>query len=272
MSVFDGVLICTDLDGTILKKDKSISAKNLKAIEYFKKNGGIFTFVTGRMPYYICDIGKQIKANAPFGCINGGGLYDYEKKKYIWTNGVTERVLELVEHVDKTFPDIGIQVCTFEKLYFCKQNRTMEEFRKLTGVENLACHYREVKEPIAKILFGSESDDEILRLKDSLNNHPLANEFDFVRSDRELYEILPKDSGKGIAIKKLCEYLNIDINKTIAIGDYDNDISMFNAAKIGIAVSNACDAAKKAADYITVSNEEDAIAHIIYDLEKGKFL
>ncbi len=271
MGIFDGILICTDLDGTILKKDKSISEENLKAIEYFKERGGIFTFVTGRMPYYICDAGELIKANAPFGCINGGGLYDYEKKRYIWTKGVSEDVLELVEYVDNMLPDVGIQVCTFDKLYFCKQNRTMENFRKITKVENLVCHYREVKEPIAKILFGSESNDEILRLKELLDNHPLADQFDFIRSERSLYEILPKGIGKGMSIKKLCEILDLDINKTIAVGDYDNDISMFNAAKIGIAVSNASEAAKKAADYTTVSNEEDAIAHIIYDVEKGKY-
>ncbi|MBQ3226919.1 MAG: HAD hydrolase family protein, partial [Clostridia bacterium] len=53
MGKFDGVLICTDLDGTLLKKDKTISEENLKAIEYFKREGGFFTIVTGRMPFYV---------------------------------------------------------------------------------------------------------------------------------------------------------------------------------------------------------------------------
>jgi hydroxymethylpyrimidine pyrophosphatase-like HAD family hydrolase len=65
--------------------------------------------------------------------------------------------------------------------------------------------------------------------------------------------------------------MKIDEGKTIAIGDYDNDISMFKAAKVGVAVSNASDKAKENADYITVSNEEDAIAKVIFDLEEGKF-
>ena len=55
MGIFDGILICTDLDGTLLANDKSISDENLRAIEYFKENGGYFTFVTGRTPFYTAD-------------------------------------------------------------------------------------------------------------------------------------------------------------------------------------------------------------------------
>ena len=51
MKRFEGILICTDLDGTLLKNDGSISLENREAIEYFKQEGGYFTFVTGRMPF-----------------------------------------------------------------------------------------------------------------------------------------------------------------------------------------------------------------------------
>ena len=81
-----------------------------------------------------------------------------------------------------------------------------------------------------------------------------------------------KQICKGTSIKKLCEILNIDKNKTIALGDYDNDISMFKAAKVGIAVKNACTEALAAADFVTVSNEENAVAKVISDLEKGEYV
>lgn len=272
MGKFEGILICTDLDGTLLKNDKTVSKENIEAIEYFEQNGGLFTFVTGRMPYYVKDILNMIEPNAPFGCVNGGGLYDYINKKYLWTSTMPEGVMKLVEFIDNEFPDVGIQVCTFEKTYFSKENITMKNFRKVTGLKNNVCHYNDVKEKIAKIIFGSENNEEILKIKEALYKHPLAAKFDFIRSERTLYEILPKGICKGTAIKKLCECLDIDINKTIAVGDYNNDISMFNAAKIGIAVSNACAEALEAADSITVSNEEHAIAKVIYDLEIGKYL
>lgn len=268
MKKFEGVLICTDLDGTLLRNDKTISAENLKAIDYFKQMGGLFTFVTGRLPYYVNDMAEKVKINAPYGCVNGGGLYDFINRKYIWQADMPAQVVTLIKYIDDMFENIGIQVCCYEKTYFCKDNDAMKNFRKATGLENLFCNYTEIKEPIGKIIFGSENEDEITKVKDALNNHPLADEFDFVRSERTLYEILPKGITKGTSINKLCECLDIDRNKTIAIGDYNNDIPMFNAAKVGIAVKNACDEALKAADFITVSNEEDAVATVIYNLEK----
>ena len=84
MGKFDGILICTDLDGTLINSKRQISQKNIEAIEYFKSEGGLFTFVTGRMPYTAKDIYNTINPNIPFGCINGGGIYDHRERKYLW--------------------------------------------------------------------------------------------------------------------------------------------------------------------------------------------
>ena len=270
MGKFDGYLICTDLDGTLLRNDKQISAENLNAIAYFQQEGGIFTFITGRMPFFVDQTLAQITPNAPFGCVNGGGLYDHRKQEYLWKGLMPPHVVELIEHVDKTVPGIGIQVYTFHHVYFCQENETMEIFRNATGLPNLVCDYHDVTEPMAKILFGSESDEDIRLVEHTLRSHPMAQEFDFIRSERTLFEILPKGIGKGTAISNLVRLLNLDIRKTIAIGDYNNDISMFRAAQVGVAVANACPDALAAADHITVSNEEHAVAQVIYDLEAGK--
>ncbi len=271
MGKFDGMLICTDLDGTLFKKDKTISCENVEAIEYFKHEGGYFTFITGRMPFTVSCVLDTIKPNAPFGCVNGAGLYDGDIGEYVWMAVMPDNVNELIKLIDENFDDVGIQVNTYYKTYFCKENQTMERFRKVTKLENLVCHYNDVKEPIGKILFGSEKEEEIQSIERILKSHPLADQFDFIRSEKTLFEILPPGIGKGTAITKLCNHLNIDAEKVIAIGDYNNDISMFKAAGIGIAVSNACKDALEAADYITVSNEEHAISKVIYDLESGKY-
>ena len=150
MGKFGGIVICTDLDGTLFRNDKTVSAENKDAIEYFKSNGGFFTFVTGRMPFFIEGAYEAAKPNAPIGCINGGGLFDYENKKYIWHSTMPDCVTELIRCVDENFKDVGIQVNTFYKTYFCKENQTMKRFREITGLENLIGDYGNIKEPIAR--------------------------------------------------------------------------------------------------------------------------
>ena len=272
MGKFDGTLICTDLDGTLLRKDKTVSAENREAIEYFKREGGYFTFITGRMPYFAVDMYKSARPNAPIGCINGGGIYDFEKEKYVMTVELDKRFVELVAHIDRLFPNVGHQINTFDKVYFSKENSIMERFRRVTGAPNYQRAYTDFdNEPVGKVIFGIETEEELLGVKQALAEHRLADQFDFIRSERTLYEILPKGVGKGLAIKGLVDYLGIDPERTIAVGDYNNDISMFKAAGISIAVNNAPPEAKAAARFMTVSNNEHAVARVIYDIEKGVY-
>ena len=271
MKKFEGIFFCTDLDGTLLKNDKSISKTNLDAIEYFKNEGGIFTFITGRPPYLAGDFYEKVKPNAPVVCSNGGAIYDYQKQEYLWKAEIPHLCLELVSYIDSKMPNMGIQVNTFDKIYYCKENSAMARFRSLTNSPNLVCHYNDVDEPIAKIIFGDENPKDIDVLKNLLDSHPKAHNFDFIRSEQTLYEILPKGISKGSGLLKLAQLLNIDINNTIAVGDYNNDISMIENAGIGVAVANAVPEAKAVANYITVSNEDHAIAKIIDDIDKGFF-
>lgn len=266
MGKFDGILMCTDLDGTLLKKDKNISTENKKAIEYFKNEGGLFTFVTGRSASTVGDMYNIVKPNAPFGCMNGGGIYDGEKKEYIWQIEMDKSVLEIIKKIDEEIDDAGILVYTFDKIYFCRENDITEWFIEITKAVKYVAKYDEIKEDFAKIVFCFDGEEEYNKLVDIFKNHPMAGNFECVRSEKHLFEILPKGSGKGKSIEKLSEIYNIE--DTVAIGDFFNDIPMFEKAKVSVAVANACEEAKMAADYVTVSNEEDAIAKIIYDIEK----
>ncbi|MBE6553751.1 MAG: HAD family hydrolase [Ruminococcaceae bacterium] len=271
MKKFEGVLFCSDLDGTLLASNHDVSAENLKAIEYFKSEGGFFTFVTGRMPYFVSAIYNKVNPNAPFGCINGGGLYDHREERYIWTQALSHDVLALVDYAVKHFPEVGVQINAFDRLWFCRENRCMEDFRRATKVPHLVCDHRDFQDPIAKILFGDRDADRILRLREELEAHPLASSFGFINSEPSFCEILPKGLSKGTLLEKLAEHLGVSPDKTIAIGDYQNDISMIQTAKLGFAVANACQEAKEAADFVTVSNNEHAIARVIEGLDRGKF-
>ena len=272
MKKFEGILICTDLDGTLLRDDKSISKKTLEKIEYFKSEGGYFTFITGRMPFFVKNIYDVIDPNAPFGCINGGGIFDHREMKYLWTTELPKEAMELVRAVDEAVDGIGIQVNTFDKIYFSRNNLAMEHFRAATGMPNLEGHYDDVEEPVAKIVFGDTREEAIMAIKRVLDTHPKTEKFDYIRSERTLYEILPKGINKGAVLPRFSEILGIDPKRIVAVGDYNNDVAMIKDAGVGIAVANATDEAKAASDYITVSNEEDAIAKIIEDIECGNIV
>lgn len=269
MKKFEGMLFCTDLDGTLYSSDKTVSKENLEAIEYFKSEGGLFTFITGRVPKTSEKICSIIKPNAPYGCVNGGGIYDPCQKKYLWNMVLPDEALRLAREVDAQLPEIGIQFNTEKEVYFIKDNAAMVYFRSVTGLPNTSCGYEDISEPVLKIVFAHEEEKQIQLLQDFLNNHPKADEFDFIRSERRLYEILPKGVSKGALLCKFAELLGIDIGKTIAVGDYYNDISMIRNAGLGFAVANAVEDAKSAADYITVSNNDHAIAMIIDGLDRG---
>ncbi len=272
MKKFDNILICTDLDGTLLKNDKTISKENKEAIEYFKGNGGMFTFVTGRMYFYARKSYDMVKPNVPVGCANGGAIYDYKNERYIWNTCIDKNVISILEYVDINFPEMAFLINTPERVCFCKNNSSTERFRIDNGVPNVIYDYKEFKEDIAKVIFADENEKNIEILIDMLYKHPSASDYDFVRSSDYLYEIVPKGYNKGTVLKKLADYLGVPMERTIALGDFDNDISMIKEAGIGVAVSNACEEAKKCADIITVSNEEHAIAKIISDIETGKII
>ena len=269
MKRFEGILICTDLDGTLLRDDKTVSPENIEAIEYFKAHGGFFTFVTGRMPYFSHMIKEIVRPNAPIGCVNGGGIYDYGREEYLSLKTLPEDVNELVFHVVREVPGIGVIVNTKDRLYFPFDSEASRLHRLHTGMPYLTADLSDFHEPIAKIVFADHRPEAVARVAEALANHPRASEFDFIQSERMLYEILPKGVAKGAVLSPLALHLGVDIKRTVAIGDYNNDIDMLVKAGVGVAVANACPAAKAAADHITVSNEQHAIARVIADIESG---
>lgn len=270
MKKFEGILLCTDLDGTLLRTDGSISEENLGAIEHFKSEGGLFTFITGRMPVYSSHLCTMARTNAPYGCGNGCGIYDPDKKDYLWRKDMIDDIHPLLDFIESSTDEVGIMVNTFDTVYFIRNNPAMSWWRSITGMPNIIKRRDEITEPIAKIVFGDHDPLVIDELENLILSSPLSKKFDVVRSEKTLFEVVTKDLSKGTVLMKMAELFGIDKKRTVAVGDYYNDISMIKAAGVGIAVSNACDELKANANRITVSNDEHAIAKIIYDIENGE--
>ncbi|MDE7257223.1 MAG: HAD hydrolase family protein, partial [Clostridia bacterium] len=87
--------------------------------------------------------------------------------------------------------------------------------------------------------------------------------FDVTCSAKVLIEISPYGETKGAAVKFLSAHYGVPVEKCCAVGDNLNDLPMIEAAGVGVAVGNAVDGLKAAADYVTVTNDEGAVAKVI---------
>ena len=209
-----------------------------------------------------------VRPNAPYGCLNGGGIYDARAEKYLWSARLSEGFLDILADVRRHFPEVSLQPNTEKNIYFENENEAQRAFRAATGMPYLERRAEEIEEPILKVLFVHGEDAVLCALADFLARHPLADRFDFVRSEQTLYEILPKGVCKGAVFTRMAEMLGVPLSRTVAVGDYHNDISMLSAAGFSFAVANAVPEAKAAARYGTVSNDEHAIAAIVEALGK----
>lgn len=268
MGKFDGILIATDLDGTLLRRDKSVSLENRRAIEYFMSEGGIFTFMTGRMPFAVSAILEKISVNAPIGCGNGLAIYDAKNDKILWKTCVDSSVLEAARFVKDGFDDIGVEITMHDKILCARTNDSVLKHLSDERLEHIECAIDDVEGEIAKLLFAAPP-KALDRMIEKIEKTDFGEKYLLLRSDITYYEILPLGVGKGPLLVRLAEMLNIPMSHTIAFGDNDNDASMLSVAGLGIAVANASENAVRAADMITVSNEEHALAKIISDIESG---
>ena len=269
MGKFDGILIVSDLDGTLLDNRSRIAEKNRKAIAYFESEGGRFSYISGRVARCLKPIFAMMCPNIPVGA-NNGMLYDVTREEWVDFEPMKPEVVTLANDILARFPEAGLVVMGKRHVYFSKKDPIGDRFRDIVGLSERYDPIESIPEDYCKILFTypAERFDE---LRQAVDAHPLAKEFELVRSDARYYEVMPKGCNKGRALLRLAKYLGIDPERTIAVGDNENDMSMFRAAKIGIAVANASEMAKSAADLVLdVTNEDGAIANIIERLDRGE--
>lgn len=268
MGKFDGILICTDLDGTLISSDATVSKENIKAINYFKSEGGKFTFVTGRVPRGAKIMLQWVAPNTPIVVFNGAGVFDIENDELLWGAYLNNNAKKIVEYVQDRTPDFGLVVCTDDTTYFPHLNDWVDKYYQLENIPLNTTPWREIKDKWKKALFVVNAEYMPI-VMDAVNNSGYKEEFDFVRSCANYYEILPKGATKGAGLIKLSEITGIALDRIIAVGDNENDLDMIKCAGVGIAVGNATDTVKEAADFVTVTNDENAIAKVINDLDNG---
>lgn len=269
MGRFDAILLCSDLDDTLLTTEKTVSAQNKQALEYFMAEGGHFAFATGRVPRGARLILEYIVPNSPIICFNGAGIYDYSTQKLLWERSLDDSAYKIIELIEQELPQAGIEVCTRDDIFFCRTNRIVREHQQIERFADNYADFRDIHEVWKKIIFMTEQ-EEVEIVRKLIARSEFAQKYDFVQSSPWYYEVLPKGATKGDALLELARILGIDQSDTIAIGDSENDLSMIQKAGVGIAVANAMPELRSAADCITVDNNSHALAAVVDLIEKGK--
>lgn len=258
----DYKLIVSDLDGTLLDSNRKISQRTKALIKRFTEKGGVFTFATGRMEASVEKYLDYLEVLNPVIIYNGAKIVDIKNNIILYEDLLD---VELAKNTLKLSESYDWDVLLYEnkKIYVSKITPVIEEYMLKDGVccEAVGSLYDFLKGRPTKILIIGSPDyflPYIERLKQK-SNSPI----NYVVSEYNYLEILPSSSSKGNALRELAKKLRIPIEQTIAIGDNLNDISMIKAAGVGVAVQNAHDNVKEAADCITKTNDEDGVAEVI---------
>lgn len=266
-------LYVTDLDGTLMRNDMTISAESVRILNQLIDRDVLITYATARSFQSAYAITRDIHFKIPVITRNGNTLADHERKEEIETAFFPEDVLkELKEKLPV------IDRCGFTSVYKDGQmfklylgGQKSSEFQgyidyyKSIGDKNLLI----VKDRAAMFEGDTSyitiisSREELLpyyeKLKDSDRWETLFQKDTY--RDEFWLEVCPKDSTKAKAVLKLKEKLGCD--RVVVFGDSMNDLPMFEIADKAISVANAMDKAKEASDITIGSNEEDAVADYI---------
>ncbi len=120
-----------------------------------------------------------------------------------------------------------------------------------------------IENGVTKILWYDEV-EKIEQYKNEIGRY-LSDNVNFHPSRPYFMEFVDKYASKAIAMERLGQYYGIKQSEMIAVGDGFNDLSMIEYAGLGVAMANSPDEVKERADYITLSNEEDGVAHVIHE-------
>lgn len=268
MPIFSNTVLITDLDGTLLPISKVLNRKDLDAIDYFRREGGIFTVATGRIIQAAEQFFEPLKPDAPVILNNGGLIYDTQKKEIIYEISLDEAAYEYTKALMEKFPDMGVEVNLPQDIYVIRMTEWERLHLSLTHMPYSSKNLEEIpKTGWCKALY-SMGDGRVGELAE----YAVSMGWDkatFVISGEFLFECLPKNCAKGHALRRLSALEKWDGLTVAAAGDYDNDLEMLEFADIAVAPKNARDIVKAAADHVTNATcEEGAIAETIEYLEK----
>jgi len=256
-------LIATDLDGTLNNDEKRITPRTLEALMAAQERGIRVALASARPSpglYKEQDILGLGEHGGILMSYNSGRIVDAATGKVLFETAMdiaqSKRCLRFLEELPVTpILDDGARFYVtdpegYKVSYECRNNRM-----ECVQVDNLADFLSFA--PI-KILM-SVLPERLLAVQKQIAEK-LPADLTVLQTADFYLEIIPRRISKGQGLREICALLDIPIAQTVAFGDAVNDISMLRAAGVGVAMGNASEEVKQAADMITLSNNHDGIA------------
>ncbi|MDR7002762.1 HAD family hydrolase [Neobacillus niacini] len=247
--------IFIDMDGTLLTASNNISCRNMEAI-YRLMNQGVKVFLaTGRHYEVTAPYHKEIGLKTPMICLNGAAIHD----------AVTGRTMQMktVRLNEERFHDLtaenlfNVMIHTANGLY-CKE--TNEEIDYWTKVGQIPPRY------IGDLRQANYQEVLKYSVRTGAPSHELSAVF---KNEAEVinwndgFELVAPNVSKWSAIRSLLREFRISPSEVVAIGDGPNDIEMLRHVGTGVAMGNASEEVKAAADFVTGHHENDGLAEFI---------
>jgi phosphoglycolate phosphatase (TIGR01487 family) len=233
-------LIALDMDGTLLNNKGQISEANRQAIKEAQEKGIFVVLSTGRSINTSRDHADSLELTSYLITVNGSEIWD-ENRKLVERNLVKSELIQWMWELSQQHNAKFWAIST-------ERNWNNEMPEDLHTVEWLK--------------FGFHIDDDATRelifkqLKEK-------DEFELSNSTLQNIEVNPKGISKAKGLELVCQRLGIEMKNVMAVGDSLNDLAMIKASGLGVAMGNAQEAVKEAADWVTATNEEDGVAKAI---------
>lgn len=265
----DKKLLFLDLDGTLLNDAKQITPGNRNALEQVLTLGHSVIIATGRPLQSAIKQAQTLGLDQP-GCYliayNGAVIYDCETEQPIFSKTLSlQSAIRIFDYVNAQ----GVHIQTYDDWDVLVEPRCDDEaVRRYCSLIQMSHRvisdvHTDLKEsPVKCLAIDFNEQTKLLELQRWIRD-AMSQEVDCFFSCPYYLEIVPRGMSKGEAVRMLCRIMNVPIENTVAVGDASNDISMIKAAGVGVAMANATEEVRVAADTITQQdNNHDGIAEV----------
>ena len=247
-------LVCTDIDGTILKHDYTYTPAIVECMKRLTQKGVKVVLITGRMVNCAKFIADDLGLDTPIVGYQGG-MISYNGEILHECNMPERQACEIIEWARAK--GIHLNLYTEDKLYVEDDNYIVKRYAGERYTKYQVKSFEELpKSRVHKLLaINLEDADLVSSWRDEMSaKYP---ELYIVKSTPYFCEFSNKEASKYNAVRFLQNYFGVSENETLAIGDQDNDIKLLEAAGVKVSMGNGSEGLKAIADYITDTVEND---------------